>query len=92
MRERELARQQKAQEAAVGQSAPANFYACTSSGLDKYIVLMYVRQASHYTIFSLQRTVIAPHDAYVITKSCSVRPFAIPSITILKIGGDRRPS
>ena len=32
----------------------------------------------------------APHDA--VTTSCSVRPSVIPSVTIVKIGGNRRPS
>ena len=33
-----------------------------------------------------------PYDTDVVTTPCSVGPYAIPSVTILKIGGNRRPS
>ena len=48
---------------------------------------MSVRAASHYTILSLRRPAMAPHDAVADMTSCSVRPSAIESATILIIGG-----
>ena len=42
--------------------------------------------AGLYTIFSLRHPAISPHNADIVAKSCSVRPPAIPSDMILKIG------
>ena len=51
-----------------------------------------LRAASHYTILSLRRPAMAPHDAIADRTSCSVRPSAILSAAILTIGAYRRPS
>ena len=51
-----------------------------------------LRPVSLYTILSFRRSAMAPHDADVVTTSCGVRPSTIPSVTILYIGGNRRPS
>ena len=40
----------------------------------------------------IRRPAMTPHDADVLSTSCSVRPSAISSVTILYIGGNRRPS
>ena len=50
-----------------------------------------VRPASHYTILSLRRPAMAPHDAGVGTTSCSLRPSEILSAMILTIGGYHAP-
>ena len=42
--------------------------------------------------FEVATTCNAPHDADVATTSCSVRPSAIPSVPIKRIGGYRSPS
>ena len=42
-----------------------------------------LRAASHYTISSLRRPAMAPHDAVADRTSCIVRPSAILSVTIL---------
>ena len=47
---------------------------------------------SRYTIFSLRHPPMTPCDADVVTISCSVRLSAIPSVTILTIGGNRSSS
>ena len=41
------------------------------------------QSASHYTILSLRRPAMAPHDAVADRMMCSVRPSAILSVTIL---------
>ena len=49
-----------------------------------------LRGASHYTILSLRRPAMAPHDADVVMSSCNVRPSMMPSVTILYIRGNLR--
>ena len=61
------------------------------SAIEQQNTINYLRQDSHYTILSLRHPVVAPHDTDIVTTSCSVRPSLIPSVMILKIGGNRRP-
>ena len=51
-----------------------------------------ISQASHYTIWSLRRLRLPLNDADVVSTSCSVRPSAILPGTILKYGGNRKPT
>ena len=60
------------------------FYIFRNSGFCQ--VYAVIRAASHYTILSLRRPTMAPHDAVADRTSCSVRPSAILSAAILTIG------
>ena len=67
-------------------------YANTLTHQGRYSqTVVHFRQASHYSSLSWRRLAIAPHEGDVVTISCSVRLSAIPSVTILKIVGNRRP-
>ena len=57
---------------------------CSLWSGDAQILIAYnIRAASHYTILSSQRPAMAPQDVIADRTSCSVRPSAILSVTIL---------
>ena len=70
-----------------------SFFLCKVDRSNRWRSYLYVlRAASHYTILSLRRPAMTPHDAVADRTSCSVRASAILSAAILTIGGYRRPS